>query len=152
MMGWLQMSDAYMPQSKTDDWATPIDLWNQLDAIHNFDVDAAASQTNHLCLNWYGLDHENIKRRDGLTADWDGRTVWINPPYGRVIAQWTYAAQKHADKGGTVVMLLPSRTDTRWFHEHCLPNDVEFIKGRLKFGGSKVSAPFPSMIVRFNAK
>jgi len=140
-----------MPASQSDDWATPKELWTKLDAIHNFDVDAAASQANHLCLDWYGLDHNNPKRRDGLNASWNGRTVWINPPYGRIIADWTKAAQWHADKGGSVVMLLPSRTDTRWFHEYCLPNHVEFIKGRLKFGGSKVSAPFPSMIVRFNA-
>jgi phage N-6-adenine-methyltransferase len=151
ILWWLALSNAYMPQSQTDDWATPIDLWEKLDAIHNFDVDAAASQANHLCLDWYGLDHENPNRRDGLNASWNGRTVWINPPYGRIIAEWTKAAQRHADGGGAVVMLLPSRTDTRWFHEYCLPNDVEFIKGRLKFGGSLVSAPFPSMIVRFNA-
>lgn len=146
------MSNAYMPPSQTDNWATPIDLWNKLDEMHNFDVDAAASQANHLCLDWYGLDHENPKRRDGLTTSWNGRTVWINPPYGRIIAEWTKAAQSHANAGGSVVMLLPSRTDTRWFHEYCLPNDVEFIKGRLKFGGSLVSAPFPSMIVRFNCE
>ena len=140
-----------MPASQSDDWATPVELWNKLDEIHDFDVDAAASQVNHLCLDWYGLDHENPKRRDGLSTLWNGRTVWINPPYGRIIAEWTKAAQRHADGGGSVVMLLPSRTDTRWFHEYCLPNDVEFIKGRLKFGGSKIAAPFPSMIVRFNA-
>lgn len=148
---WLALSNAYMPASQSDDWATPRDLWAKLDAIYNFDVDAAASQANHLCLDWYGLDHDNPKRRDGLNALWNGQRVWINPPYGRIIAQWAKAAQRHADGGGSVVMLLPSRTDTRWFHEYCLPNDVEFIKGRLKFGGSKVSAPFPSMIVRFNA-
>ena len=145
------MNSGYMPPSKTDDWATPQDLWSKLNAVHNFDVDAAASQANHLCHNWYGLDHEDVTRRDGLKSSWDGEMVWINPPYGRVIAAWTEAAQLHADLGGSVVMLLPSRTDTRWFHDYCLPNDVEFIRGRLKFGGSKVSAPFPSMIVRFNA-
>jgi phage N-6-adenine-methyltransferase len=146
------MTGAYMPLSKTDDWATPQDLWHKLNAMHSFDVDAAASQSNHLCHNWFGLDHEDATRRDGLRASWDGKMVWINPPYGRVIAEWAKAAQLHANGGGgSVVMLLPSRTDTRWFHDYCLPNDVEFIRGRLKFGGSKVSAPFPSMIVRFNA-
>lgn len=141
-----------MPPSQTDNWATPIDLWNKLNEMHKFDVDAAASKANHLCLNWYGLDHEDPQRRDGLATSWNGQSVWINPPYGRIIAEWTKAAQKHANAGGSVVMLLPSRTDTRWFHEYCLPNDVEFIKGRLKFGGSLVSAPFPSMIVRFNCE
>ena len=89
-----------MPPSQSDDWATPTDLWAKLEAIYNFDVDAAASQANHLCLDWYGLDHDNPKRRDGLNASWNGRTVWINPPYGRIIAQWTKAAQRHADGGG----------------------------------------------------
>ena len=70
----------------------------------------------------------------------------------KFIAEWTKAAKRHANAGGSVVMLLPSRTDTRWFHEYCLPNDVEFIKGRLKFGASLISAPFPSMIVRFNCE
>ena len=144
------MSTAYMPPSKTDDWATPQDLWNKLNQMHSFDVDAAASQSNHLCANWYGLDHDNLNRRDGLNAHWDGQSVWINPPYGRIIAEWVKAAQRHADGGGAVVMRLPSRTDTRWFHDYCLPNEVEFIKGRLKFGDGKASAPFPSMLVRFN--
>ena len=100
MKWWLALSNAYMPASQSDDWATPGELWKKLDAIHNFDVDAAASQANHLCLDWYGLDHYNPKRRDGLSASWNGRTVWINPPYGRIIAEWAKAAQRHADGGG----------------------------------------------------
>jgi len=94
------MSGAYMPISKTDDWATPADLWQKLNQMHAFDVDAAASQSNHLCDRWYGLDHDDINRRDGLNAQWDGQMVWINPPYGRVIADWAKAAQLHASGGG----------------------------------------------------
>lgn len=141
--------NAYMPQSKTDDWATPKELWRELNRQHAFDVDAAASQSNHLCNKWYGLDHEDPTRRNGLAGDWDGESIWINPPYGRVIKDWTKAAVEHYRNGGKVVMLLPSRTDTKWFHEHCLIGDVEFIKGRLKFGDAITAAPFPSMIVRF---
>ena len=141
--------NAYMPQSKTDDWATPLELWKELDREHRFDVDAAASQKNHLCEKWFGLDHPDVNRRNGLGVDWDGESVWINPPYGRIIKDWTAAAVEHYKKGGKVVMLLPSRTDTRWFHDDCALGDIEFIKGRLKFGGSATAAPFPSMIVRF---
>ncbi len=138
---------AYMPQSLTDDWATPIELFKQLDAQHDFDIDVAASLNNHLCDEWLGLDHPDESKRDGLTADWNGH-VWCNPPYGRGIKDWVLKASQHYD---LVVMLLPARTDTKWFHEIVLPNaDVEFIKGRLKFGGGLSPAPFPSMIVRFD--
>jgi phage N-6-adenine-methyltransferase len=147
-MGRTEMT-GYMPPSQTDNWATPKDLWNQLNEVHRFDVDAAASQSNHLCAKWYGLDHEDESRRDGLAVQWDGDSVWINPPYGRVIKDWTQAALDHYRQGANVVMLLPARTDTRWFHDHCKQGNIEFIKGRLKFGGSTTPAPFPSMLVRF---
>ena len=140
------MMTAYMPQSVTDDWATPKNLFYKLNLENSFDLDVAASSRNHLCDEWFGLDHENPDRRDGLNAEWFGH-VWCNPPYGRVIKDWVLKASQHHD---LVVMLLPARTDTRWFHELILPNaDVEFIKGRLKFGDSKSAAPFPSMLVRF---
>ena len=139
-------SRAYMPPSQTDNWATPIELFNKLKAEHRFDMDVAASSTNHLCKEWFGLDHPEEGRRNGLEGQWEGH-VWCNPPYGRGIKDWVLKASKHYD---LVVMLLPARTDTKWFHELVLPNaNVEFIKGRLKFGGSKFGAPFPSMIVTF---
>jgi site-specific DNA-methyltransferase (adenine-specific) len=145
---WMGASvSGYMPPSVTDDWATPIDLFEQLNAIHQFDQDVAASSRNHLCDEWIGLDHPDESKRDGLTADWVGH-VWCNPPYGRGIKDWVLKASQHYDE---VVMLLPARVDTKWFHEIVLPNaDVEFIKGRLKFGGGQSPAPFPSMIVRFS--
>lgn len=137
---------AYMNPSQTDDWATPRELFDKLHAIHRFDIDVAASSTNHLCKEWLGLDHPDITKRNGLEAPWEGH-VWCNPPYGRGIKDWVLKASKHYD---LVVMLLPARTDTKWFHELVLPDaEVEFIKGRLKFGGSKFGAPFPSMIVTF---
>ena len=139
---------AYMPASKTDDWATPQALFDRLNAYHQFDLDAAASSTNHKVDNWLGLDHPDSARRDGLTADWDGERVWLNPPYGRILNEWVAKASHHALKGNEVVLLLPARTDTRWFHDYCLMHAVEFIRGRVKFGDGKASAPFPSMIVR----
>ena len=74
---------------------------------------------------------------------------WCNPPYGRQIGKWVEKAFKSS---ATVVMLLPARTDTKWFHDWCLPyGKIEFLRGRLKFGGCDNSAPFPSMIVVFEA-
>lgn len=84
--------------------------------------------------------------KDGLEADWRGRRVYCNPPYGRGLAAWL---EKRA---GTAlcVYLLPSRTDTRWWHEHVMKStEIRFLRGRLKFGGSKNSAPFPSCVVIF---
>ena len=136
-----------MNPSETVEWATPKDLFDKLNAIHNFTLDVAASSNNALCDEWFGLDHVNESRRDGLAAQWYGR-VWCNPPYGRVIKYWVKKAQQHND---LVVMLLPSRTDTKWFHELVLPYaEVQFIKGRLKFGESKLGAPFPSIIVTYS--
>jgi phage N-6-adenine-methyltransferase len=141
------ISRAYMPPSVTDDWATPRDLFDKLNTVYQFDQDVAANSTNHLCDEWLGLDHPEEHKRDGLTGAWMGH-VFCNPPYGRGIADWVARASQHPD---LVVLLLPARTDTRWFHDLVLGNaTVEFIKGRLKYGNGKAPAPFPSMIVRFN--
>ena len=87
---------------------------------------------------------------NALTQEWNG-TCWMNPPYGREISKWVEKAYESALNGATVVCLLPSRTDTKWFHEYCLKSmNIRFIKGRLKFGGSKSNAPFPSMVVIFS--
>ena len=137
-----------MPVSKSDDWATPQYLFDEWDAKYRFDLDAAASMTNHKCSNWFGLDHPDSQRRDGLAQDWIAKSVWVNPPYGRVLNDWVGHASKQRTQ---VVMLLPARTDTRWFHSYCINQKVTFIKGRVKFGGSSYGAPFPSMIVEFNA-
>ena len=140
------MTTAYMPVSKTDDWATPQYLFDEWNAKYDFDLDAAASSTNHKCDNWYGLDHPEESKRDGLAQAWTG-TTWVNPPYGRVLNQWVGHA---AEQLSPVVMLLPARTDTRWFHSYCVNHRITFIKGRVKFGGSSFGAPFPSMIVEFH--
>ena len=140
------MTTAYMPISKTDDWATPQYLFDEWNAKYQFDLDAAASSTNHKCDNWYGLDHPEESRRDGLAQAWTG-TTWVNPPYGRVLNKWVRHA---AEQLSPVVMLSPARTDTRWFHSYCINQRITFIKGRVKFGGNSNAAPFPSMIVEFN--
>ena len=86
---------------------------------------------------------------DGLKQEWTG-VCWCNPPYGRQIGKWVEKAVKSL---ATVVMLLPARTDTKWFHDWVLPyGKIEFLRGRLKFGGCNNSAPFPSMIVIFEVQ
>ena len=140
------ISRSYMPPSATDDWATPQQFYNGLNEIFQFDLDVAASSTNHKCDEWFGLDHPDESRRNGLEAEWYGH-VWCNPPYGRGIKDWVLKASQHKD---LVVMLLPARTDTKWFHDLVLPNaDVKFVRGRIKFGDGSAPAPFPSIVVEF---
>lgn len=137
-----------MFSSKTDKWATPQDFYNKLNEEFHFTLDPCADEFNHKCNTYFD------KEQDGLKQDWSGNTVFCNPPYGSVIKDWVKKCSEESMKPNTtVVMLIPARTDTKYFHDYIYkkPNvDVEFIKGRLKFGGSKNSAPFPSMVVIFN--
>ena len=130
--------------SKTDLWATPHWLFEKLDAEYNFELDVCASTENAKCRRYF------TKEQDGLSKEWTGR-CWMNPPYGRQIGAWIKKAYDSVKTGraNLVVCLLPARTDTRWFHDYCIKGTVEFLRGRLKFGDAKNSAPFPSMIVVF---
>ena len=140
---------AYMPKALTDDWATPQKLYDELNQEFNFVLDCAASSTNHKAPNWFGLDHPEKSHQDGLNADWSqyGGSIYCNPPYGRQAAFWVEKAFEESKKQ-VVVLLLPSRTDTRWFHQWIYPKaEIRFIKGRVKYGDGTAPAPFPSMIV-----
>ena len=134
-----------MFSSQRNDWETPQDLFDMLNAEFNFTLDPCANAENAKCQKYF------TQEQDGLRQDWQGETVFCNPPYGREIKKWISKAYQESLKPDTlVVMLLPSRTDTTWFHDYILPyGKINFIKGRLKFGNSKNSAPFPSMIVVF---
>lgn len=130
--------------SNTDLWETPIVLFNKLDSEFHFTLDPCATKENHKCEKYYTKDD------DWLSKSWDNEIVFCNPPYWRWINKWVekwfYACNS------VVVMLLPARTDTKWFHDYILYNaEIRFIKWRLKFWWSKNSAPFPSMIVIFNS-
>lgn len=128
--------------STTDLWSTPQQFYNKYNEQYHFELDVCADDTNYKCNNYFTKD------QDGLKQEWNG-ICWMNPPYGREIGKWVKKAYESSLNGATVVCLLPSRTDTKWFHEYCVKGNIEFIKGRLKFGDSKNSAPFPSMIVVF---
>ena len=132
-----------MFSGKKDDWTTPPDFFKQLDNEFHFTLDVASSEENHLCKNYFTIE------TDGLSQDWGGHKVFCNPPYGRQIGKWVQKAWEEAKKPNTtIVMLLPARTDTKWFHNYIYHQaKIRFIKGRLKFGGSQNSAPFPSMVV-----
>lgn len=136
-----------MFSSATDEWFTPIEFYNVLNAEFNFNLDPCATDINHKCNKYF------TKADNGLLQDWGGYNVFCNPPYGRAIAAWVEKAYKEAKKDNTlIVMLLPARTDTKWFHNFIYNKaEIRFIKGRLKFGGCKTSAPFPSMLVIFRA-
>ena len=130
----------YMPPSETVEWSTPQLLWESLNDEFGFTVDVAAADDNHKTERYY------TEESDGLAQNWDSESVWCNPPYGRVIRDWVEKASQQ--QTGTVVMLIPSRTDTAWFHDYIYQKaEIRFIRGRLKFGGHKNAAPFPNMIV-----
>lgn len=133
----------YMPASKTVNWATPDALYRPLHRVFHFTLDAAASDENAKCKVYFTASD------NGLAKDWGTHTVWLNPPYGRVIRDWMEKALHASRRGATVVMLVPARTDTFWFHEVAMrhASKVIFIRGRLKFGGSQHPAPFPCIIV-----
>jgi len=133
--------------SKTGEWETPIDFFNKLDwRFGRFTLDPCATSENHKTKKYYTLED------NGLAQDWEGETVFVNPPY-RNLSEWVEKAYKESQKPGTkVVMLVPSRTDTKYWHDYVMKaREIHFIKGRLKFGDSKNSAPFPSAIIVFNA-
>jgi phage N-6-adenine-methyltransferase len=124
------------------DYETPKSFFDEINKEFDFDIDVAASNDNYKVNKYYTL-YENA-----LNKKWIGN-VWCNPPYGRQIKLWTKKANNEIKikNSNLIVMLLPSRTDTRWFHEDCIQHEIRFIKGRLKFGNSKDNAPFPSMLV-----
>lgn len=130
--------------SASDNWSTPQDLYDKLNDEFKFTLDPCASDNNHKCIKYYTI------LDDGLIKDWSGERVFMNPPYGREIGKWV---AKAASCGALVVCLLPARTDTRWWHDNIdKATDIRFIKGRLRFSGSKVNAPFPSCIIVFGSK
>ena len=139
------MNNDLMFSSATDEWYTPIEFFNQLDSEFHFNLDPCATDQNHKCKHYF------TREIDGLSKKWGGYNVFCNPPYGRTIGLWVKKAYEESKKPNTlVVMLLPARTDTKWFHDYIYGKaEIRFIKGRLKFGGCKNAAPFPSMVVIF---
>ena len=131
--------------SATDLWSTPQDYFDGIAREFNFVLDVCATDENTKCEHWF------TKERCGLAHSWHGFNgdIWMNPPYGRGIGDWVKKAYETATQGTTVVCLLPARTDTKWWHDYAMKGEIRFLKGRLKFGGAKNNAPFPSALVIF---
>lgn len=142
--------DKVLFSSKSMEWETPQSLFDQLNAEFHFDLDVASTDQNAKC------ERHFTKEQDGLKQEWGSVTVWCNPPYGRQLPAWVKKCYEESKNGSTVVMLIPARTDTRWFHDYIYGQaEIRFIKGRLYFaqdGTPGGRSPFPSMIVIFNSK
>lgn len=131
--------------SQTDQWATPQDLFDELDAEFKFGLDVCASSDNAKCERHFTAEE------DGLAQQWQG-VCFMNPPYGDAIGKWVAKAYESGLLGAVVVCLVPARVDTGWWWDYCTKGQIRFLRGRLKFGGGQNSAPFPSAVVVFPAK
>nr|WP_195251986.1 DNA N-6-adenine-methyltransferase [Romboutsia sp. 1001713B170207_170306_H8] len=136
-----------MFSSKDQTWETPIEFFNKVNEEFKFDIDVCAVDETAKYSNYY------TPEVDGLKQEWKG-VCWMNPPYVRQIGKWIEKAYNESVKGATVVCLIPARTDTKYWHEFIFPyaSEIRFIKGRLKFGNSDNSAPFPSALVILSNK
>ena len=132
------MTTAYMPESKSTEWATPWSVFNPLHQEFGFTVDVAALPVNTKVPDcWFG------PQMDGLKQSWRGEKAWCNPPYGATnIEQWLAKARAEAEHGATTVLLLPNTTDVKWFHRHvwdvrsnrCHRGvELRFFEGRITF-------------------
>jgi phage N-6-adenine-methyltransferase len=153
----MPLNTALMFSKASNEWSTPQDTFDALDAEFQFAVDCAATAENAKCARWLGPGGSSP---DALTVAWGecGTVCWLNPPYSRVRAFISKAAAEGAWCSCTVVALVPARTDTRWWHQHVWDSarhsmrfgvELRFFTGRLKFGGMHSGAPFPSVVVIF---
>jgi site-specific DNA-methyltransferase (adenine-specific) len=130
--------------SASNEWETPQDFFNEYQKEFRFTLDPCCTHENAKCPRHF------TQAENGLTQDWSGERVFMNPPYGREIGQWMKKAWEESRRGALVVCLVPARTDTAWWHNYAIKGQIRFIRGRLKFGGSVNCAPFPSAVVIFN--
>ena len=155
--------------SATPEWSTPQEFFDRLNALHDFTLDPCSTHANAKCSKHYTIDD------DGLAHSWQGERVFMNPPYGDPehvckpnckkkrckergyhnqtykpgIIDWMRKAYEESRGSALVVCLVPARTDTAWWHDYAAKGEIVFVKGRLKFGGQKNSAPFPSAVITF---
>lgn len=139
------MNDCLLSSDRMD-WETPQAFFDKLNNEFHFVRDAASSERNHKCPIYW------TKQDDALSKDWKDDSIFCNPPYGRTLKKWVKKAyEEHLKWGSTIVLLIPARTDTSYFHDYILGKaEIRFIRGRLKFtlnGKECDSAPFPSMVV-----
>lgn len=135
-----------MVSSKTNEWSTPQDFYDELDNEFGFTLDVAATKENAKCKKFFTIED------DGLSKDWSSDICWMNPPYGGHTGEWIHKAYSESLNGSTVVCLIVSSTDRSYWHDYIFPfaYEIRFIRGRLRFGTAKSTAPFASAIILFN--
>lgn len=135
------MNTEVMFSSKSNEWATPQSFFDKLNEEFGFTLDPCSTHENAKCEQHYTIEE------DGLSKNWGGQVVFCNPPYGRDLPKWVKKCHDES-RHATIVMLIPARTDTSYFHDYIYHKaEIRFVRGRIKFGESKTSAPFPSMVV-----
>jgi len=140
-----QKPTPYMPAAKSGDWGTPLWLFAMLDEEFEFTLDAAASATNALCEKFY------TKEQDALAQSWEGESVFINPPFfAKDLNAFVRKAYVESRARNTiVVMIVPAKTDQRWWHEYAIRTQVAFVKGRVTFAGALHAFPKPVVVLVF---
>ena len=147
------MNNELMFSSKSNEWGTPKNVFEEINKEFNFNLDPCANEKNHKCEEYFTI------KDNGLNKEWGGKRVFCNPPYGRSLKLWVKKAYEESKKNNTlIVMLIPARTDTSYFHDYIYnKSEIRFIRGRILFekDGEEVSdkskrAPFPSMFVIYN--
>ena len=137
-----------MFSSKSNEWETPMGFYQKLNKQFKFTLDPCCTPETAKCENYYTMED------DGLSKSWKDQVVFVNPPYGN-IKEWVKKAHDESiNNGAVVVMLIPARTDTRYWHDYIMEeaDSIYFVKGRLKFGQSQNAAPFPSAVVVFDRR
>lgn len=142
------MNKDLMFSSKEEKWQTPDDVFNKLNKEFNFTLDPCCQHDSAKCKKHY------TPTENGLLQSWEGETVFVNPPYGRDLKTWVQKSYNESTKDNTVVVLLiPSRTDTSYFHDYIYhKSEIRFLRGRIKFINPITkkqgdSAPFGSMVI-----
>lgn len=141
------MLNSSLFSNNSNEWATPQNFYDELNKIYKFTLDPAANKFNAKCKKFYTIED------DGLSKTWKNEVVFCNPPYGRNIYKWVEKCYNENKNNNTkIILLIPSRTDTKYFHDFIYKKyPIRFIQGRIKFGDSKNSAPFPSLLVLFDS-
>jgi site-specific DNA-methyltransferase (adenine-specific) len=131
--------------SRSEEWPTPQSFFDALNREFRFTLDPCATMASAKCRRFF------TKRQNGLIQDWGRQRVFCNPPYGREISAWARKCFEASRRGALVALLAHARTDTRWFHDwvYGKADEIRFVRGRLRFGDGRQSAPFPSLVAIF---
>lgn len=133
--------------SRGSDWATPQELFDLLNKEFHFTLDVCASDWNTKCERFFS------EKENGLTQDWGKEVCFMNPPYGKVLNDWMKKAYESSLDGAIIVCLVPSATDTKWWHEYAMKGEIRYLRGRPRFEtkeGSWQQTFSPSVIIVFN--